>query len=467
MALRRYLILALLALLSTIGVACGASPTPTPSPEPTSTPTPTPTATPIPTPTQTLAPVATAALPAVTLTPADEGNIALVGGTIYRSPDTPPIPNGIVLVRDGLIAAVGEKEQISIPPDVEVVDTSGLIVTAGFWNSPVHFLHPKWQPADALPAAQLAGNLRDMLTRYGFVRVVDTGSVDPRITPVIRRRIESGEVAGPSIIMIAGGGFVPKDGQPFYLPPQFRLPEITDPGLAGAMIDEVLDQGYDAIKLFTASPVRPGFVVVMPVDVVRAATAAAHQRGKLVIAHPQSSAGAEAAIDGGVDVLAHTFPDENEGPWDRSLPLRMKQEGMALIPTIKLWKFQLERRGAPPDFIDRRVTVAQEQLRAFADADGQILFGTDIGCDVACMTNHDPTDEYVYMEGAGLSFAQILASLTTAPAQRFGVADRVGRIDVGMEADLVVLKRDPERDIRALAEVRYTIRHGHIIYEAR
>ena len=294
-----------------------------------------------------------------------------------------------------------------------------LIVTAGFWNSHVHFSEPQFLSADARPAAQLADDLQAMLTRYGFVWVVDTGS-DLRNTLLIRRRIESGEVAGPSIV-IAGGLFVPKDGQPFYIPPDILLPELVDPGDAQAMIDETLNQGADAIKLMTGSWVRRDsviLVVLMPVDAVRAATAAAHQRGKLVIAHPSSSAGAEAAIDGGVDVLAHTFPDESDGLWDRSLPLRMKQADMALIPTIKLWKFELEMSGAPQHWINRWVGVAQEQVRAFAGADGQILFGTDVGS----MTDYDPTDEYVYMEGAGLSFAQILASLTTAPAERFGVS---------------------------------------------
>lgn len=58
--------------------------------------------------------------------------------------------------------------------------------------------------------------------------------------------------------------------------------------------------------------------MVMPVDIVRAATGAAHPRGKAVIAHPSNSAGARAAIEGGVDILAHTFPSElDRRPWDR------------------------------------------------------------------------------------------------------------------------------------------------------
>jgi imidazolonepropionase-like amidohydrolase len=65
-----------------------------------------------------------------------------------------------------------------------------------------------------------------------------------------------------------------------------------------------------------------------------------------------------------------------------------------------------------------------------------------------------------------MTFQQILASLTTAPAERFGESRRLGRIAAGLEADLVVLEGDPAGDIRALADVRYTLRSGRVIYRA-
>jgi imidazolonepropionase-like amidohydrolase len=71
----------------------------------------------------------------------------------------------------------------------------------------------------------------------------------------------------------------------------------------------------------------------------------------------------------------------------------------------------------------------------------------------------------VLMGDAGMNYRQILASLTTAPATLFGVSD-LGRIVVGTTGDLTVLKFDPARDIRALADVAYTIRGGKIIYQA-
>src|SRR5207237_441256 len=101
------------------------------------------------------------------------------------------------------------------------------------------------------------------------------------------------------------------------------------------------------------------------------------------------------------------------------------------------------------------------QLRAWLAAGGTVLFGTDLGA-----VEYDPTEEYVLMARTGMSFRQILASLTTAPAGRFGESDRTGRIAVGLQADLAVLRGDPAKDIRSLADVRYTLRAGKIIYSA-
>jgi imidazolonepropionase-like amidohydrolase len=82
------------------------------------------------------------------------------------------------------------------------------------------------------------------------------------------------------------------------------------------------------------------------------------------------------------------------------------------------------------------------------------------------MTAYDPTEEYALMAKAGMTLPQILASLTTAPAERFGASRQLGRIAAGLTADLTVLRRDPSRDVRALADVAYTIRGGRIIYRS-
>ena len=394
------------------------------------------------------APVPTAATP----------GIALVGGRVQPSPGTTPIPDGVVLIEDGAITAVGPRSDVRIPRGARVLDCAGSTVTAGFWNSHVHFTEPVFAKAATAPADQLAGAFRAMLTSHGVVRVLDTGSF-PANTQVLRRRIESGEIAGPAILM-ASGSFVPEGGSPYYVLPA-RLPEIKSTSEAAAMVNAVLDGGAEGIKIFSGSLASQTSIVVMQPDLVRAVTQAAQGRGKFVIAHPSNGAGARVAIEGGVDILAHTFPTElDRRPWDRALPGMMVERRIALVPTLKLFPSELRKLGLPETVSDAVLGVAQAQLRAFAEAGGQVLFGTDVGY----MPDYDPTDEYVFMQQAGLSYAQILAALTTAPAERFGVAPRAGRLARGLAGDVVVVDGDPERDIRALAKVRYTLRGGRVLY---
>ena len=255
---------------------------------------------------------------------------ALVGGRVQPAPDVAVIEDGVVLIDGVLISAVGSRKDVPIPADATVIDCAGTTVLAGFWNSHVHFTQTVWAGAATAAAERLEEALRAMLTSYGVVHALDTGSL-PSNTLAVRRRIESGELAGPAIMM-ASGTLVPEGGSPYYVLPS-RLPEAKDERVTVAIVDAVLDRGADGIKLFTGSWATERSIVVMPVDFVRAATETAHRRGKFVIAHPSNSAGARAAIEGGVDILAHTFPTElDRGPWDRALPGMMIERGVASCP---------------------------------------------------------------------------------------------------------------------------------------
>jgi len=219
--------------------------------------------------------------------------LAVVGARIYTSPAEEPIANGAVVITDGVITAVGQRDRVRVPEGATMVDGTGLTVTAGFWNTHVHFTEGRWQSAGSRPAAELTEGLRAMLTRWGVVRVVDTGSWLEN-TFALRRRIESGEIPGPQIT-IAGGGFVPVGGSPYYVLPA-RLPELANAGRAATLVERLLENpGVDAVKLFTGSWATRESIIVMPVDVVRAAVETAHARGKQVLSHPSNSAGARRA----------------------------------------------------------------------------------------------------------------------------------------------------------------------------
>ena len=141
-----------------------------------------------------------------------KGDVALVGGTVYPTPDDPPIHNGVVLVEGTRIGAVDERARVKIPAGATLIDVSGRTVLPGFWNSHVHFTEPKWTGVDTMPPDRVSGLLQEMLTRFGFVHVFDIASFVER-TPALRRRVRGGEVLGPDILTTLAP-FVPPSGTP-------------------------------------------------------------------------------------------------------------------------------------------------------------------------------------------------------------------------------------------------------------
>jgi imidazolonepropionase-like amidohydrolase len=380
---------------------------------------------------------------------------ALVGATIYTTPTEEPIRDGVVLIQGEKIVSVGSRAQMQFPETAHVLDCFGLTITAGLWNSHVHFFERKWADVANIPALELGRQLQDMLTKYGFTSVFDTGSVLEN-TRRLRDRIDSGEVPGPKI-RSTGEGLVPPGALPsdqvLAMMGVMKLPapEIADAAQAAAAAKKLLDAGVDAIKIFASAPRG----APLPESVFQAAADEAHRASKPVFVHPNNAADVLAAVRGGVDIIAHTTP--HSGPWDETLLAAMKKKGVALTPTLTLWKSYMrhDRLSAQEKVTNTEIG----QLRAWIATGGTVLFGTDLGA-----VEYDPSEEYTLMSQAGMTFRQILDSLTTAPAERFGDANKLGRVAAGLQADLAIFPQDPAINLQALSHVKYTFRAGKIIY---
>ena len=88
---------------------------------------------------------------------ANAQTLALVGGSVYASPDAAPLPDAVVVTSGGAITAIGSRSEVQIPPDARVIDCTGKTVVAGFWNSHVHFTQAVWRNAASAPVASLEG----------------------------------------------------------------------------------------------------------------------------------------------------------------------------------------------------------------------------------------------------------------------------------------------------------------------
>lgn len=389
--------------------------------------------------------------------------VAITGATVYPSPTAPRIPGGVVLLQAGRVLAVGTAKDVPVPPKATVIDGRGLGLAAGFWNCHVHFSGPEWKDAGTAPREALSAEMEKMLNHSGFTSVVDAAS-NTANTVALRRRVEGGDVPGPRILT-AGAPLFPKDGIPVYLrktlPPDALalLAQPATPEEARADVARNLEEGADATKLFTGSWLGGRKTTEMAPDIIRAAVEATHQAKKPVLAHPQTLEGVRRALKGGVDVLMHTTPDAGE--WPPELVSALVSAHMGLVPTLGLWSVVGQEAFQDPVKTEAFVQGGVAQLRAFARAKGQVLFGTDVGFH----RKTDTDEEFVRMAQAGLGWRDVLASLTTAPASRFGGAG-TGTVSQGEPADVVLFRGEPIRDPRAFSQVVLSLRAGKVLYRA-
>lgn len=414
----------------------------------------------------TLALAGAALLPAAQAAPvapvAEPALRALRGVKVYPAPDVPPIEDGVVLVRGERIVGIGPREAAPAEVPALAPGCDGGVVVAGFQNSHVHLNGAAFAAAGTAPAARLEAGLAELLTRHGFTTAFDIAS-DRANTLALRERVNRGELRGPRLLT-AGLPLFPSNGLPVYLDhydPAFlaRLPQPETAAAAVAVVRQNLDAGAEATKLFLVTPQRARSPRRMAPDIAAAAVAETHRRGRLVFAHPTDVDGVRAALQAQVDILAHP-PLGTPGPWPAELIEALRAAGVSMVPTLKLLRHELAKEQVPPAEAEAVLHDRVREFGRFAAAGGQVLFGTDVDY----MEDSDPTDEYALMARAGMTPMQILASLTTAPAERWNEAARRGRLAPGQDADLVVLGGDPAAAVRHFADVKCTLRGGQLLY---
>jgi len=377
-------------------------------------------------------------------------DLAITGATVYSAPDAAARSGVTVLIRHGVIAGIGKHSQV--PKGVETISCQGCVVLAGFWNAHVHFMEPKWNDAANQPAEKLTRQMIEMVTHSGFATVVDTGS-DGENTVALRRRVESGEVLGPRILT-AGIPLFPAHALPYYLaelPAELKakMAQPETPADAAKVVDTNRAAGYDIVKLFTGSIVGPDHIIPMQVAIARAAVTEAHSHGQLVFSHTTNLEGTKVAIDAGVDVLAHT-PEITSGI-DEAMLRRMIAQHMTIIPTLKLFS------------LDDNIADIRGLAYRYHQLGGRLVYGTDTGF----LLDYDQSEEFRQLMQAGFGFRDVLAMLTTAPAELFHLSQREGKVLPGMRGDLTILSEDPASGHpEAFTKVKYTIRGGKVIWHS-
>ena len=270
-------------------------------------------------------------------------------------------------------------------------------------------------------------------------------------------------------------------GTQFGLP----VPTLDNESDALAFVRARVLEGSDYIKIIYDTGATYGIdFQTLTVPMLNASIAAAHEFDKLAVAHVGSRQGAQYVIAGGADGLVHLFADSKI---DAELVGEMKQRGVFVVPTctvlqpiagestvesisrdpdlgellteadlISLKRSFPKRPGASADYEHVKFTIGE-----LAKAGIPILAGTDAtnpGTAHGASMHH----ELELLVDAGLTPEQALAAATSLAAKHFKLDDR-GRIGVGLRADLVLVKGDPARDIKATRRIARVWKAGHEI----
>jgi imidazolonepropionase-like amidohydrolase len=345
--------------------------------------------------------------------PPGGGKLALTNVRVFDGRQLDP--DSIVVISDGRIG--------TDPAGAQVIDCAGGVLLPGLIDAHVHLDGP--------------GRLT-MLASYGVTTALDMASV-PQETAALRGQAGQTDIRSAGIPAIAPGSL------------HSRFPGVGEPGLiagpdeAKRFVADRVAQGSDYIKIVIGSPFADHDQAT-----IDALVAAAHEQGKLVVAHASSVAAVAKAQAAGADILTHVPLDQSLAP---AAAAQAAAAGRVVVPTLTMME-SIVASVAPPgaDYANARASVM-----ALHQAGVPILAGTDAN-DSPGTPSRVPHGASLHRElellaDAGLSTLEVLLAATALPARYFGLADR-GTIEPGKRADLILIEEDPLRDIRATRSIR-------------
>ena len=426
---------------------------------------------------------------------------ALVGATLIDGTGAAPVPDGVVLIEGPAITAAGARVDIAVPEDARVVDVVGKWLVPGLIDAHVHFMESgriytkpgqidltHLVPYDE-EVAWMQKRVPVTLTSYLCAGVTGAVSVGgPRFEYEVREQARTRADApdvyvahGPVTLVPAEILFPPFDGDT-------SVRSVTDPASATETIRQGAEWKADLVKTgYLGGPFAEHESDYAAVHEAIVAESAVH--GLPVTSHVTELTPARVLVELGVDSLQHLPLD---APLDAAFLDLAKAQGVVVVPTLAVWKrnfvdiyersfdlLPIEERCGDPEVIaswyevDDLPTPPPEVMEMFgasinvAAANTKLLL--DVGVPLAAGSDtgnlgllHGPSLHYELklMADAGVPAADLIVAATLNAAKVAGQAHRVGSIEAGKQADLLVLDADPLADIGNLQVIDQVMKSG-------
>lgn len=215
-------------------------------------------------------------------------------------------------------------------------------------------------------------------------------------------------------------------------------------------VRDLVENGVDIIKLSIEDDLQ-GRTWKMPLyKEVESIVNTAHSKNKKVSVHLTHIRNLKWAIDAGVDDIAHMAVE----PVDPDTINQIIKKNIYWVPTLELWK------GVSIIHSLKWDRIAIDNLRSFYTAGGKIALGTDFAGYTCDFDKGFPITEVTLMKEAGMSNMDIIIAATRNAAYVCGLDQKIGTVEAGKDADLLIVDGDPLSDIYALTKTKMVIHKG-------
>lgn len=381
----------------------------------------------------------------------------LTGGRVLTCVDDEVIENGYVEIENGQIKAVGKASDLG-ETTAEIIDCTGKTIMPGMMNSHAHLawdgIHDlarqSMDDAPEISAYKAAANMLKSL-RAGITLVRDLGMNTANI--FTKQAVEQGIFPGPRVL-ITGESIIQTGGHTYWC-----CREASGADEMRRAVREQVKAGADLIKIMGCHD-----TLEFTDAELEAVIDESHRNGLPITAHATFDACINRMAKFGVDVIEHggSMTDETiQLLLDKKIPIVT-----TFAPLVMQSQAELARQYNIPEWKieERQKAVASsgryEGIVNASKAGVPIAFGTDAGSPVV---GHDvvaPELKFMVKLGVKKDNYDALRSATIVAARVSHLEEKLGTLEVGKEADVIVMNGNPLDDLDALEQIQMTFIAG-------
>jgi imidazolonepropionase-like amidohydrolase len=383
-----------------------------------------------------------------------------------------PVAQAALLIDDGRVAKMGHAAEVRAPEGAPVdrKEYGDATILPGLVDAHTHLVAPGdgtlgddvAKEDDDILLLQAAKNARTLL--HSGVTTLRENGAKGKVAFSLREGIRRRLAPGPRMV-ICGRPIAMTGGHMGYFGS-----EADGESAVRAEVRKLLKEGADYIKIVasggstrTSDPNRASYTV----SELAAMTDEARRHGKLTAAHCTSAQSIQNCLDAGVDMIIHCIFTESDGTYHfrPDLVERLVAAKAWVNPTLYVMKAGIERQReareregrltpeleAQFEASRRALDVRVDAVRQMSEAGVLMTAGSDSPW--GWYAPGEFVHEIHMLAQAGLSFADALVAGTAGAADSIGVGAVAGRLLAGRQADVLVVRGDPTRDIADLWNV--------------